>query len=70
MCNLGMLLERQGKLRKATALFEEALMGRSRVHGRSHIATQALRAALLRVIDAQGKMRDAREVQAQYGDCK
>ena len=65
-----MLLERQGKLRKATALFEEALMGRCRVQGRSHIATQALCASLVRVHAAQGKMRDAREVQAQYGDRK
>ena len=66
MYNLGVLLEVQGKLREAEALFDEALRGRWRVLGRVHPDTQKACNSLVRVLAAQGKARDAREVQAQY----
>ena len=56
-----------GRLREAEALFSEALTGRLRVLGRAHSETQDVYAGLLRVLKAQGKARNAREVQAQYG---
>jgi hypothetical protein len=67
MWNLGRLLERRGKLREAEALFSEALTGRFRVLGRAHADTQDACVALVRVLAAQGKVRDARDVKAQYG---
>ena len=70
MCNLGGLLEVQGKLREAEVLYSEALMGRFRVLGRAHSDTQATCTALVRTLTAQGKARDAREVKAQYGGLK
>ncbi len=62
-----MLLQEQGKLREAEALFSEALTGSWRVLGRAHATTQGACNSLVRVLAAQGKARDAREVQAQYG---
>ncbi len=70
MYNLGRLLEDQGKLREAEALFSEALLGRCRVLGREHPYTQGACNALVRVLAEQGKARDAREVQAHYGGGK
>ncbi len=57
----------QGKLREAEALFSEVLTGRLRVLGRAHDETERTYRALVRVLTAQGKARDAREVRAQYG---
>ena len=68
MGNLGLLLDKQGKLREAEALFSEALTGRFRVLGRAHPHTQAVCTFLVRVLSKQGKARDARAVKAQYGD--
>ena len=70
MYNLGRLLEKQGKLREAESLFSEALTGSFRVLGRSHADTQGACAALVRVLTAQGRAHDAREVKAQYGGGK
>ena len=67
MWNLGRLLEDQGKLREAEALYSEALTGRSRVLGRAHPHTQDVCTVLVRVLTAQGKVRDAMDVKAQYG---
>ena len=70
MYNLGRLLEDQGKLRKAETLFSEALTGSWRVLGRTHTTTQLAYNALVHVLTAQGKARDAKDVKAQYGGCK
>jgi hypothetical protein len=67
MCSLGILLEGQGKLREAEALYSETLTGSWRVLGHAHNITQGACTALVRVLTAQGKARDAKDVQAQYG---
>ena len=63
-------MERQGTLREAEALLNEALIGCWRVLGRAHSLTQAAYTGLLRVLAAQGKARDVKDVKAQYGDRK
>ena len=67
MCNLGVLLEEQDKMLEAETLFSEALTWSWRVLGRAHPDTQDACTALVRVLAAQGKARDARDVKAQYG---
>jgi hypothetical protein len=67
MGNLGLLLDKQGKLREAESLYNEALNGSFRVLGRVHADTQDACAALVRVLTKQGKARDAKDAKAQYG---
>ena len=68
--NLGCLLEKQGKLGEAEAQLREALAGLCCIFGRAHEYTQGAYAVLLRVLTAQGKAREARELRAQYGGGK
>ena len=70
MGNLGLLLEERGKLREAEALLSEALSGLWRVVGSAHRDTRGVYIGLLRVLTAQGKARDVRDVKAQYGGRK
>ncbi len=59
-----------GKLGEAELLLREVLAGWCRVLGRLHPRTQESLAALARVLAAQGKAREARELRAQYGGGK
>ena len=62
------MLGKQGTQGKAETLFNEALTGCLRVLGREHPYTRVAHKGLVRVLTAQGRARDAREVKAQYGD--
>ena len=67
--NLGLVMM-QSKPGGAEALFREALEGWCKVHGRAHPNTRDAYTALVHVLTAQGKAREAREIKAQYGGGK
>ena len=67
MSNLALLLQAQGKLGEAEPLLREALTGRCRALGPAHPNTRDSYSALLSLLTAQGRAREARELRAQYG---
>ena len=65
--NLGALLQEQGKHGEAEPLLREALAGCDSVLGRAHPRTRACLTGLLGTLVAGGKVREARDVVAQFG---
>ena len=61
-----MLLQDQGRLGEAEALAREALAGSRSTLGNSHPSTQGRYQLLLRLLTAQGKHREARELKAAF----
>lgn len=65
--NLGALLQEQGRHGEAEPLLREGLAGSFSALGRAHPRTGAGLNGLLRSLVALGKVREAREIVAQYG---
>ena len=66
MCNVGIALDREGRLKEARALQEEVLEARRRVLGPDHPATIASMGSVALVLRGQGRLKEARGFMSMY----